>query len=273
MRPSTKFVRVSGQRLRVSIEDAGDRCCFSTGLARRSSSLHRFAARSARLRLSPSICRAPEAPRLPSCPGHSAELHAWSPHSSMSSATSGLTFSGSPGRRPRPEPRSGTPHVCDASSSRQPPRGGSQLPGSARCPPHPRDTPPLLFAEPPSEDCADPLRRRYRGEPPPARRARPRTLHPSPLRAGLRLAARGPRRMDERFCLHRIRSPTLILAADDDPIVPLANGRLIASRVPGARLRVVHEGGASVSHHACRAYCAGDGRTFSMRAWNQAERR
>jgi poly(3-hydroxyoctanoate) depolymerase len=45
------------------------------------------------------------------------------------------------------------------------------------------------------------------------------------------------------FRLHRIRSPTLILAADDDPIVPLANGRLIASRVPGARLRVVHEGG------------------------------
>jgi poly(3-hydroxyalkanoate) depolymerase len=43
--------------------------------------------------------------------------------------------------------------------------------------------------------------------------------------------------------LHRIRQPTLVLAGDDDPIVPLANGRLLASRIPDARLHVVAGGG------------------------------
>lgn len=43
--------------------------------------------------------------------------------------------------------------------------------------------------------------------------------------------------------LHRLRQPTLILAADDDPIIPLANARLLAWRIPGSRLEVVHEGG------------------------------
>jgi poly(3-hydroxyalkanoate) depolymerase len=43
--------------------------------------------------------------------------------------------------------------------------------------------------------------------------------------------------------LHRITAPTLVLAGDDDPIVPAANGRLLASRIPGARLHVVRGGG------------------------------
>jgi poly(3-hydroxyoctanoate) depolymerase len=43
--------------------------------------------------------------------------------------------------------------------------------------------------------------------------------------------------------LHRIAQPTLILAGDEDPIVPLANARLMARRMPGARLRVVRGGG------------------------------
>lgn len=43
--------------------------------------------------------------------------------------------------------------------------------------------------------------------------------------------------------LHRIECPTLVLAADDDPIIPLANGRLIAWRVPRSTLRVVDGGG------------------------------
>lgn len=43
--------------------------------------------------------------------------------------------------------------------------------------------------------------------------------------------------------LHRISQPTLVLAGDDDPIVPLANGRLLASRIPHARLHVVRGGG------------------------------
>lgn len=37
--------------------------------------------------------------------------------------------------------------------------------------------------------------------------------------------------------------PTLILAGDDDPVIPLANARLMARRMPSARLRVVEGGG------------------------------
>jgi len=43
--------------------------------------------------------------------------------------------------------------------------------------------------------------------------------------------------------LHRLRQPTLVLAGDDDPLIPLANGRLLASRIPEARLHVVGGGG------------------------------
>ena len=43
--------------------------------------------------------------------------------------------------------------------------------------------------------------------------------------------------------LHRIRSPTLVLAADDDPIVPLAGSRLLAWLLPHSRLHVVPKGG------------------------------
>jgi pimeloyl-ACP methyl ester carboxylesterase len=43
--------------------------------------------------------------------------------------------------------------------------------------------------------------------------------------------------------LHRIAAPTLVLAGDDDPIVPAANGRLLASRIPDARLHIVRGGG------------------------------
>jgi poly(3-hydroxyalkanoate) depolymerase len=43
--------------------------------------------------------------------------------------------------------------------------------------------------------------------------------------------------------LHRLRQPTLVLAGDDDPIVPLINGRILARRIPDARLHVVDGGG------------------------------
>ena len=43
--------------------------------------------------------------------------------------------------------------------------------------------------------------------------------------------------------LHRLRQPTLVLAGDDDPIVPLVNGRILARRIPCARLHVVPGGG------------------------------
>jgi len=43
--------------------------------------------------------------------------------------------------------------------------------------------------------------------------------------------------------LHRVEHSALVLAADDDPIVPLANARMIARRLPNGRLHVVADGG------------------------------
>lgn len=43
--------------------------------------------------------------------------------------------------------------------------------------------------------------------------------------------------------LRRVRAPTLVLAGDDDPIVPLVNARLLARLIRGAELRVIENGG------------------------------
>jgi poly(3-hydroxyalkanoate) depolymerase len=43
--------------------------------------------------------------------------------------------------------------------------------------------------------------------------------------------------------LHRLRLPVLVIAADDDPIIPLANAWLIARCLPNATLDVVPRGG------------------------------
>lgn len=43
--------------------------------------------------------------------------------------------------------------------------------------------------------------------------------------------------------LHRLRMRTLVMAGDDDPIIPAANARLMASRVVDARLHIVEGGG------------------------------
>lgn len=39
--------------------------------------------------------------------------------------------------------------------------------------------------------------------------------------------------------LHKLKQPTLILAGDDDPIIPMVNARIMAARIPDCRLRVV----------------------------------
>jgi poly(3-hydroxyalkanoate) depolymerase len=43
--------------------------------------------------------------------------------------------------------------------------------------------------------------------------------------------------------LRRIRQPTMVMAGDDDHIVPLVNGRILARLIPEARLHVVRGGG------------------------------
>lgn len=43
--------------------------------------------------------------------------------------------------------------------------------------------------------------------------------------------------------LHTLSQPTLVLAGDDDPVVPMLNGRILAWRIPDATLHVVEGGG------------------------------
>jgi pimeloyl-ACP methyl ester carboxylesterase len=43
--------------------------------------------------------------------------------------------------------------------------------------------------------------------------------------------------------LRRLRARTLVMTGDDDPIIPVANGRLLATLIPDARLHVVDGGG------------------------------
>lgn len=43
--------------------------------------------------------------------------------------------------------------------------------------------------------------------------------------------------------LRRLRQPTLVLAGDDDPIVPVINGRILARIIPNARLEIIRGGG------------------------------
>jgi poly(3-hydroxyalkanoate) depolymerase len=43
--------------------------------------------------------------------------------------------------------------------------------------------------------------------------------------------------------LHRIRTPTLLMHGDDDPLAPLVNARWMAHRMPNARLRVLRGAG------------------------------
>jgi poly(3-hydroxyoctanoate) depolymerase len=43
--------------------------------------------------------------------------------------------------------------------------------------------------------------------------------------------------------LHTLRMPALVVAGDDDPSDPFANAKLLAKRLPDARLHVVKGGG------------------------------
>jgi poly(3-hydroxyoctanoate) depolymerase len=66
-----------------------------------------------------------------------------------------------------------------------------------------------------------------------ARRARPPTLwgYVGQLAAGVGWTSLP--------WLHRLRAPTLVLTGGADRIVPPVNGRILAARIPGARLEVV----------------------------------
>jgi pimeloyl-ACP methyl ester carboxylesterase len=42
--------------------------------------------------------------------------------------------------------------------------------------------------------------------------------------------------------LPRLRPPTLILAGNDDPIIPLVNARIMHRLIPGSQLHIYHGG-------------------------------
>jgi poly(3-hydroxyalkanoate) depolymerase len=44
------------------------------------------------------------------------------------------------------------------------------------------------------------------------------------------------------FWLHTLRQPTLILHGDDDPLVPLANAKIMQRLIPHAKLYIFHDG-------------------------------
>jgi len=58
------------------------------------------------------------------------------------------------------------------------------------------------------------------------------------------------RRFASVLWLHRLRQPTLVLTGESDRIVPVANGRILASRIPNARLEVVEGGHLFLLTHA-----------------------
>jgi poly(3-hydroxyoctanoate) depolymerase len=43
--------------------------------------------------------------------------------------------------------------------------------------------------------------------------------------------------------LRHLAQPTLVLAGDDDPIVPATNARILAWRIPDSRLEIIRGGG------------------------------
>ena len=79
-------------------------------------------------------------------------------------------------------------------------------------------------------DSADPEVRRHQIN---ARRARPPTLWGY---LGQLVAVAGWTSLP---WLHRVQSPTLILAGGSDPIVPARNARILASRIPNAKVEIV----------------------------------
>ena len=58
------------------------------------------------------------------------------------------------------------------------------------------------------------------------------------------------RRFISVLWLHRLRQPTLVLAGESDPIIPVINGRILAGRIPGASLEIVPGGHLFLLTHA-----------------------
>jgi len=69
-----------------------------------------------------------------------------------------------------------------------------------------------------------------------------RRRHP-PSSVGYTMQLLGILGWSSRSFLHEIPHETLVICGDDDPLVPVANGRMLASLIPRAQLEVVERGG------------------------------
>src|SRR3954447_18519996 len=76
----------------------------------------------------------------------------------------------------------------------------------------------------------------------PARHAGERLLHPPSL-LGYAYQLYAVAGWSSLPWLHGLSQPTLVVSGEKDPSVPLRNGRLLAARLPDARLHVVRGGG------------------------------
>ena len=72
--------------------------------------------------------------------------------------------------------------------------------------------------------------------------ARQRSSNP-PSQVGYLYQLSALRRWTSLPWLHGLAHPTLVLAGDDDPIIPIANARLMAHQLPAGRLHTVSGGG------------------------------
>lgn len=68
-------------------------------------------------------------------------------------------------------------------------------------------------------------------------------LHRPPSLRGYYMQLMATAGWSSRRFLREIRQPTLVMTGDDDPLVPVINGRILARLIPGARLHVVKGGG------------------------------
>jgi len=64
----------------------------------------------------------------------------------------------------------------------------------------------------------------------------------SPSRRGYYYQAMAVWAWTSAHWLHKIKQPTLVLAGNDDPLIPLVNMRMMANLIPRSQLRVINDG-------------------------------
>jgi pimeloyl-ACP methyl ester carboxylesterase len=64
-----------------------------------------------------------------------------------------------------------------------------------------------------------------------------------PSSQGYTLQIMGGSTWTSRRFLHRLKTETLVISGDDDPLIPVSNAKYMAGRIPGAKLEIVENAG------------------------------